>query len=57
MISGYRGRAVGFAKWAAAIATVVAVWSVTDAPSTRRLRNVYEVSETRVTRFPAVLSR
>ena len=33
MMSGYRGRAVGFAKWAAAIATVVAVWSVTDAPS------------------------
>ena len=33
MISGYRGRAVGFAKWAAALATVVAVWSMTDGPS------------------------
>ena len=33
MISGYRGRTVGFAKWAAALVTVVAVWSVTDGPS------------------------
>ena len=33
MIFGNRGRTVGFAKWAAALATVVAVWSVTDGPS------------------------